>query len=225
MEDEKGPKMNAIKSGSPTEGQDKMTMRRGRKFVVGGAAVVGAVMLLASSAYACTTFKGKMTVTGGGGSSFATGNNSSMGYCLAPDDNAAAPAGGAHGADGSAITVTIQPAVSPCGTASPSTRTNYDINFFNGKAYTYTISSSTGKRVYSNWIEDCMTPFLRLFGSSPGSVQNLAKGQSYTNGNTTSYNVNLPAVTNANASGQASAVCFSDSAANEGNQVPIIITA
>lgn len=198
-----------------------MAAGRSRKFITGGAAVLGGIMLLGSSAYACTTFKGKMTVTGGGGSTAATGANNplnGMSWCSVPTDNAAAPTGGAHGADGSAITVTIQPAACTLTTASPSTRTNYDINFINGKAFTYTISGTTGKRVYSSWILDCMSP-------SGGTVQNLASGKSYTMGATTSYSVSLPAVTNANASGDASAVCFSDPNGAEGNQVPIIITA
>lgn len=190
---------------------------RTRKIVIGGAAGVAAIMLLASSAYACTVFRGKMTVTGGGGSTFATGNNSSMSWCAAPADNASASSGGgAKGADGSSITVTIQPG--DCNTSSPSSRSDYDINFYNGKAFTYTISSTTGKRVYSTWLVDCMSP-------RDAGVVNLGYGGVYTNGTTKSWTVALPSVTNANASGQASAVCFSDRFGNNGNQVPILITA
>lgn len=196
------------------------TTARTRKMIVGGAAAVGAVMLLSSSAYACTIFRGKMTVTGGGGSTSASGSGGTTGmsWCTAgkPADNAAAPAGGAHGADGSAITVTIGPGV--CNTETPTSRSDYDINFYNGKAFTYSISSTTGKRVYSNWLVDCMSP--RLSG-----VANLGFGGAYTNGTTKSWTVPLPSVTSANLSGQASAVCFSDPGGANGNEVPIIITA
>lgn len=196
-----------------------MLKGRTRKIATGGTALVGAIMILGGSAYACTVFRGKMTVSGGGGSTFATGNNSNMGWCLKPADNTTvANGGGAKGADGSTITIRIEPATSPCGTSSPNTGSNYDLNFYNGKAFTYSISSTTGKRVYSNWIVDCMSP--RLSG-----VVNLASGLSYTKGTIAQGDFRLPSVTNANASGQASAVCFSDTNGNNGNQIPIIITA
>lgn len=194
-----------------------------RRLVLGGAAALGALMILSSSAAACTIFRGKMTVTGGGGSTSATGSNASMSWCSAglPTDNAAAPGGGAHGADGSSITVRIEPGASPCNTVSPDSSTTlnkYDINFYNGKAFTYTISATTGKRVYSTWLQDCMSGILGIGG-------HLASDLTYTKGTTKEWTVSLPAATTADAAGQASAVCFSDRNANNGNQVPIIITA
>lgn len=190
-----------------------------RKLTVFCAVVVASALGFMSTAYACTVFRGTMTVTDpAGNSTFATGSNQSMSWCIKPQDNAAASAGGgAKGADGSSINVKIQPAPSTCGGHSPSSGSNYDINFYNGSAFTYTISSTTGKRVYSTWQVDCMSP--RLSG-----VVNLGFGGVYSNGTTKSWNVNLPAVTNRNASGEASAVCFSDTNGNNGNQVPIIIT-
>jgi hypothetical protein len=192
---------------------------RTRKLSTGAATVVAIIMVLASGAYACTVFRGKMTVTGGGGSTFATGNNSGMGWCIRPQDNTTvASGGGGKGADGSTITIRIEPASSTCGSHSPSTRSDYDLNFFNGKGFTYTISSTTGKRVYSTWQKDCMSP--RLSG-----VVNLASNVSYTNGTIAQGDFKLPLSTNKNLSGEASAVCFSDPGGGNGNQVPIIITA
>lgn len=192
---------------------------RTRKLSTGAAAVVAIIMVLTSAAYACTVFRGKMTVTGAdGNSTFATGSNQSMSWCIAPQDNAAASAGGgAKGADGSSITIKIEPASSGCGSHSPSTRSDYHLNFFNGKGFTYTISSTTGKRVYSTWQKDCMSPLL-------SGVVNLASNLSYTNGTTAQGTFRLPASTNKNLSGEASAVCFSDPGGGNGNQVPIIIT-
>ncbi len=194
---------------------------RTRKLSTGAAAVVAIIMVLTSAAYACTVFRGKMTVTGAdGNSTFATGNNLNMGWCIRPQDNTTvANGGGAKGADGSSIKIRIEPASSTCGSHSPSTRNDYDLNFFNGKAFTYTISSTTGKRVYSTTIhKDCMSPLL-------SGVVHLARGLTYTNGTIAEGTFKLPASTNKNLSGEASAVCFSDPGGGNGNQVPIIITA
>jgi hypothetical protein len=169
-----------------------------------------------------------MTVTGGGGSSVAIGSNMDMTYCSTnPVDTAAAPNGGAHGADGSTIDVKIEPTGSGvCGNNSFSTRTDggsgggYDINFYNGQAFTYTLNGSNF-RVYSTWLFDCM--------SSTGGGQigtTISENLNYTSPNVTTYSsVSLPAVTSANAGGDASAVCFSNDDGSQANQVPIIITA
>lgn len=57
---------------------------KSRKSLGFGFAVVAGVLVMASAAYACTIYKGKMTVTVGGTTSTADGNQGSMTHCVDP---------------------------------------------------------------------------------------------------------------------------------------------
>lgn len=82
--------------------------RRGLLF---GFTVVAAVLALTSAAWACTVFKGKLTLQGNASTSTvtATGNNSGMGFCSITNSYAYS-----NGSGGS-VKVTVGPASSTCG--------------------------------------------------------------------------------------------------------------
>lgn len=79
-----------------------------RKLAFSGAAVTGAVLMLGSTAYACTIFKGKLTVTpngtGSSGSATADGNGKGMTYCSGPSSPSSATL-----AQGNTVGVTVGP--------------------------------------------------------------------------------------------------------------------
>lgn len=102
---------------------------------------VAVVLALSSVAFACTVFKGKMTVQGSGGTgtTSAIGNNSGMGYC-----NNAAAANTGNGAEvpnaapGGTITVTVAPAtickdMLGLGTNKLPSGTTYEITWLAGR--------------------------------------------------------------------------------------------
>lgn len=117
------------------------TTRKGMTF---GTMVVAGVMILASAAFACTVYKGTMTVTAGGGSSQRTGSGMGMGYCsgTTATSNADVTSGGT-------FSITVQKFTGSGSTKTCTDQLNidwYDVN--------YTTAGATG---------DCMS-------SDPASI-------------------------------------------------------
>ncbi len=80
----------------------RSSMTRGRNVLLAPFGVMALVLALSSVAYACTVFKGDMTVSGTS-SSTGTGDNSGMGYC----DGITPPKAGVT--RGTAFTVSVAP--------------------------------------------------------------------------------------------------------------------
>jgi len=180
---------------------------------MGGAA--GAALLMASAAYACTTFKGTLTLTAGGGNTKVVGSGNGMSYCSGyPKDNAAAPAGGAHGKAGGVVKVAVAPSTG-CNTLQLPADT-YLVNIGNGKAYGFTVNAATHKRTYGSMQIDCMTPSRGITPLSPTSLSVPASGSA-------SGNFTLPGSLNKNGPSDASAICVANRGGSLGLQAPIII--
>jgi len=177
---------------------------------------VGVVAALASStAYACTFYKGKMVVTAGGGSTTVVGTGNSMSYCAGyPKDTAGSPGGGAHAAPGGKITISVSPA-SGCNTSKLDPNTYY-ANFVGTVAYSFHVSPTTHRRIYSDWKLDCMTRGGIVKGLAPSTLKVPSSGVA-------SGTFTLPASVKKNGPTDASAVCLTDSHSFIGNQAPIIV--
>lgn len=144
-----------------------MSTKNHRKRLLMGAVPVAAVLAAASVGYACTIFKGSMTVTGNGNdpltgapsSVTVTGNNSGMSYCNSASPEGSAPALGAGYTfaprNGGTIDVSVAPSTDSCASQLPDGV--YDVNFVNGPAH----SDTNGIRP---WLLDCM------FGNNPPNV-------------------------------------------------------
>ncbi len=102
----------------------RSAMEGGRKALLTPFGVMALVLALSSVAYACTTFKGDMTVSGTS-SSTGTGNNSGMGYCqnITP--------GKAGVTKGTAFTVSVAPSTNSNCAAQLSNMTA-DVNYMMG---------------------------------------------------------------------------------------------
>lgn len=102
-----------------------------RKHWISVFGVVTWIVLVTSTAYACTTWQGKMTLTGSGsspGSVSAMGRNFSMAYC-----SSGAPSGTAGMAASTSATVTITIAASSSGCNSTTLPNGtYDIRWTTG---------------------------------------------------------------------------------------------
>ncbi len=183
--------------------------------VLFGVLAAGTVLLAASGVYACTNFKGTMTVAGGGGSTKVVGRGDGMNYCRGyPKDDAPAPGGGAHGSSGSTITVSVSPSTG-CNTLRLHAGT-YNANFANGAAYTYTVKSTTEKRKYSPILIDCMTLGRGVSPLTPSTMDVPTSGSA-------SGTFTLPAGLAPSGPTDAGAVCLVDQQQAVGHQVPIII--
>ncbi len=130
-------------------------MTRGRKVLLAPFGVIAVVLALSSVAYACTTFKGDMTVTGSP-SSTGTGNNSGMGYC----DNITP--GKAGVTKGTAFTVSVAPSTNAKCNAQLSNMTA-DVNYKMGAG-----PPSTGT--------DCMSTLLRTGGEKNIGKMSISNG-------------------------------------------------
>lgn len=184
-----------------------------RKKLMFGVGVGAAVLSMSSAAFACTIFRGTMTVSGNGTTSrspsgtspsTAIGNNTGMGYCsLTP--------GATAKATGGTVTVQVLASSAPCAVSTLTPNTAYDVNYVNGRAF---YDPPGPARVYG-WQIDCMSPI------SAGQV-NLGSQTTDSLGNLASQTWNLPngAV---NASGEDSAVCVSTPNGGNGNQAPVQI--
>jgi hypothetical protein len=188
-----------------------------RGWLVVAAGVVAAALMVDSAAYACSYFRGTMTVTGGGGTTTVVGSGKGMTYCRGyPKDSAAAPAGGAHGTSGSSITITVAPS-SGCSDAALGPDT-YDVNFIQGKAYTYTVDATTHKRTYAaRRALSCIVRGNGVSALTPGSLIVPVGG-------TASGTFKLPTNLTKSGPSDAAAVCVVDSFGDSALQAPVIIT-
>lgn len=170
-------------------------MNSHRKPVVLAFGVIAGVLLMTSTAFACTVFKGRFTVTpsapGGSGSVTAVGNNSGMGYC------GSGPSGTAQFATGGGgFSAVVAPDNTGCnGSKLP--------------AGLYTITWSPGpsvnnNNVYDPRINDCMNLSKNQLGTMVVDTNGDGSG---------SYTLSAP-------SGDAQ-ICVSDPTGGRGNQVPV----
>lgn len=89
--------------------------RTTRKGVLVTGAVMVAVMTMSSAAYACVTFRGRMTVTGERGATTVEGHGFAHEYCNANGEPNGRPRTAAAGAPGSKVVIATSPGVI-CGT-------------------------------------------------------------------------------------------------------------
>lgn len=175
-------------------------MNNHRKPLVFAFGVMAGVLLLTSTAFACTAFRGRFTVTPtapGTGSVTAVGSNSGMNYCAGPTGTAtfAAPY------DFTAA-VTAAAGITGC-------------NGGNGSKLSpglYTVTYNYGTSVNNNGqyiatINDCMNLSTRQLGSMVVDANGDGSG---------SYR--LPASLNNIGDAQ---ICVSDPTGGQGNQVPV----
>ncbi len=120
----------------------RSSMTRGRNVLLAPFGVMALVLALSSVAYACTVFKGDMTVTGSP-SSTGTGDNSGMGYCQGITPSKAGVT------KGSAFTVSVAPSTNSNCNAKLSDMTA-DVNYKMGAGPPETT--------------DCMSTVLRTGG-------------------------------------------------------------
>lgn len=169
-------------------------MNSHRKPILLSFGTTAGVLLMTGTAFACTTFQGRFTVTPsapGSGSVTAVGNNSGMGYCgSGPSGNAqfATPGGGFSavvarddtGCNGSKL---------PAGL--------YTVTFSKGP-------SVNNNGVYDATINDCMNLSTNQLGTMVVDTAGNGSG---------SYTLTAPA-------GDAQ-ICVSDPTGGRGNQVPV----
>jgi len=176
---------------------------------------VAIALVLTSAAYACTVFKGTMTISGNaGGSVTATGLRTGMVSSYTPAKTFATSTSGSvrvsTGTDGCCNRL-------PDKTSTGALR-NYQINFFNGEGFD----------THNHWYNDCMTgdsgvtkANVRL--NSAGQIaQKLVSGTTYT-AVSQPLSVSLGSGLTKNVGTQESAVCISDESGLYGNQAPITI--
>jgi hypothetical protein len=175
-----------------------------KSLVIGLLSALAASAVLATTVFACTNFVGQFTVTGsGGGAVTATGNDTCRSY--APPQHCTFKMSQTLSGSTTALhgtgSITIGWTSTPTGITG-----TYDVNVVGGDAYNNNATP---------WQIDCMD------GSSGitklGSTVLSSSGLSVTN-------FSLPSGSVANAAGQESAVCISDSAANFGNEAPIALS-
>lgn len=197
-----------------------------RKKLTFGFAVAAVVLLLSSTAWACTVWKGKMTVTvndtrtGTGGTVNGWGANSGMQNCPTKpwEGQARAHVGDSTGHVGSGVTVTVAGTTSTevgiC--ASKLAANTYDVNFLNTGTGDF-----VGEGAARTWAHDCMT------GGHPktfkiGSISVDSNG----NGSVTIAEIKKPAAMGneiTDLPGTESAICVSDANASQGMQNPVFV--
>lgn len=197
-----------------------------RKGLFGAFTAAAAVLVLASAAFACTTYRGRMTVTINSGddghshtSTAGIGNNSGMGYCSTKPsgwNSSNNPKGQAHlRTTGGSITVNVAAQDDVCkgllsGTNRLSNGTDtYNVNFNPGKMFT---SATSHNEPYVRY-GDCMN-------SEPGNVVLDANFDVSSGGGTGTYTIGS---NTANATGEDGGVCVAKDGNGEGMQVPLTI--
>jgi len=189
-------------------------MRFPKKVLLMPFGAVAIALVLTSAAYACTVFKGTMTISGNaGGSVTATGLRTGMVSNYTPAKTFASTSSGS---------VNVSTGIDGCCNRLPDKDAagaprNYQINFFNGEGFD----------THTHWYNDCMTgdsgvtkANVRL-NSSGQIAQKLVSG-AYT-AVSQPLKVNLGSGLVKNVGTQESAVCISDSSGLYGNQAPITI--
>lgn len=200
-----------------------------RKGLTVGFVATAALLAMASVAYACTTYRGTMTVTITSGDdghghteTAAIGANGdkgvSMGYCTTVPSGWGStnnPKGAAHmGTAGGGITVTVAPADVCKGKLSGTNKladgtNNYEVNFNPGKMFTSTSHIEPYVRA-----GDCMI-------GEPGNIR-LDADFDVANGGHGSASYTIGTQT-ANATGEDGGVCVSRDGNPEGMQVPLTV--
>lgn len=184
-------------------------------------ATAGMVLVLASAAFACTTYKGMMTVTAGTTASVVVGDNTngSHRYCspiLGP---------GAQASSGSTVAIKVGPAADCLGgSASPTVGQNklagtFNVKFYNGAGF-------TGGATSYAWNTHCGPNGPGVLLSDPGTGLTAVMAVDVTGAGQVA--VTLPTGLTANSMGDASAICVNDTTATagnpkDGNQAPIVI--
>lgn len=191
-----------------------MRVPEARRRTVVGFGVAAVAVLASSAAFACTSFVGKMTLTGGTGSTTVVGSGGAMQYCTPPADNAAAPAGGAHGTSGGSIKISVAPAT--CARTTKLPAGVYYTRFANGVAYSFAVSPTTHKRTYGGYKIDCMNAGTGIVSLSPATFTVPTSGIA-------TATFKLPAGLRKNGPSDASAVCVADIHHFNGLESPIII--
>jgi len=179
--------------------QKGFLMNTYRKPLAFAFAVIAGVLLLTSAAFACTTFRGRFTVTAiapGSGSVTAVGSNSGMNYCVAPTGTASLERD--PQTKGGSFTATVAPD-NTCG-ASKLTAGLYTVTYRYGP-------SVNNNNEYFATINDCMNP-LPTKTLGPMVVDADGKGSG-------TYELIGP-----NPPGDAQ-ICVSDANGGQGNQVPV----
>lgn len=191
-----------------------MAIRGKRRVLLVPVGGVAAVMVLAATAWACTVWKGTLTVSGDrGGSVTSTGLRTGMVQRVSSGVTSASANGGwfkvSTGTDGCCYKL-------PWKKADGTVR-NYEINFFNGEGYSD----------HTHFWTDCMTydagvklADVRL--NKGGQIASLLSGGTY-QAVSQPLQVALPSGLAPNTTPQESAVCISDDTASYGNEAPITI--
>jgi hypothetical protein len=203
-------------------------MKNPRRKLMVGFAIAAGVLTLSSTAFACTIWKGRLTVSvasGGSGTVTGWGANLGMQHCpTMPWQGTAQVHAGSNGptppahASGS-VNVTVAPTTSTevgiC--ASKLKAGTHDINFLNTG-----LGDFVGTGPAREWVHDCMT------GGHPktfkiGSITVDSNG----NGAASNVVIDKPGRTGTNEiqdwPGMESAICVSTTDAAEGMQNPIIV--
>ncbi len=189
-------------------------MRYQKKFLLLPFGAVAFALVLTSAAYACTVFKGTLTITGNrGGSVSATGLRSGMINNITPAKTFASASSGS---------VKVSTGTDGCCNRLPDKDSNgaprnYQINFFNGEGFD----------THGHWYNDCMAgdsgvtkANVRL--NSAGQIAEKLIGGTYTSV-AQPLQVSLGSGLTPNVGTQESAVCISDTSGLYGNQAPITI--
>lgn len=194
-------------------GRNTLTYRRLRRRVACAAALGTSILVLGGTAYACTAFRGKLTITNNSNmtSSWADGDTSGMTHCSL---STGATAGRNSG---NSITLTVSAATTCTGGAAGNTLTNqsnYNLKFYDG-GHQGSFSPGTNP-TYDSAADACM---------SGTATQTFATGQTYSGSGSTSYGpYTLATGLTANGNNDYSAACIIDGNQGLGNAVPILIT-
>ena len=189
-------------------------MRRSRNILLMPFGAVAAALVVTSAAYACTVFRGTLTVTGNlGGTVTSTGLRTGMVESVSPSKTYGSSSGG---------WIRVSTGTEGCCNRLPATDSsgaprNYQINFFNGVGYDS----------HGHWFLDCMTgdngvtlADVRL--NAAGQIAQMYTGAGYASV-AQPVQVNLGNGLTPNVGTQESSVCISDSSGLYGNEAPITI--
>lgn len=187
---------------------------RQKKFLLVPFGAVAIALVLTSAAYACTVFRGTLTVTGDrGGSVTATGLRTGMVNSVSSTKAYSSANSGwvkvSTGTDGCCNRLPQKD--------STGALRSYQINFFNGEGFD----------THGHWYNDCMTgdsgvTLANVHLNASGQIAQQLVGTSYTSV-TQPVQVSLGNGLTANVGAQESAVCISDISGLYGNQAPVTI--
>lgn len=183
-----------------------------RRTLLFGVVPAAVVLAVASAAFACTTYKGYMTVTGSDGA-FVTSYGGNSGMTQSFDKGVGPDV--TRGAETFVVEVGAYNGHKLTAASNP-----YEILFWSGSAAAYDDPIVDYNTVKRHWKNDCMPGTI---DETLGNVTFLGHHTVSTDGSPTTSSWKLPSTARLTASGAQAAVCISDAAAYEGNQAPIII--